>query len=109
MQVTTALLKSGAVKLSELCPSAGKVAWLAHLDVYILAADGAMLDAVLLAAVACLASLTIPVVPLTPQGTVRPLSPATVTAGSLAVAARHLLLSLGPWPWLHARIAAQIL
>ena len=70
--MTSALLKSGAVKLSELCPSHSKVAWLAHLDIYILAADGAMLDAVLLAGVAALASLKLPHVPLTLQGMVLP-------------------------------------
>ena len=50
--------------------SPSKVAWQVHLDVYILAADGALLDAVLLAAVACLSTLHLPAVPLTPQGTV---------------------------------------
>ena len=71
-QVGAALLKSGAVDLAQLCVSAGKVAWTAHLDVYVLAADGALLDAVLLAAAACLSTLRLPFVPLTSQGTVRP-------------------------------------
>lgn len=71
MQVSAALLKSRAVELEQLCVSPGKVAWLVHLDIYILATDGALLDTVLLAAVACLSALRLPHVPLTPQGTVR--------------------------------------
>ena len=70
VQVSAALLKSGAVKLAQLCVSPGKVAWTAHLDMYILAADGALLDTVLFAAVACLSTLKLPAVPLTPEGTV---------------------------------------
>ena len=45
----------GAFPLHQLCVAEGKAAWALSLDVYILNADGAVFDAVLLAAVAALA------------------------------------------------------
>lgn len=46
---------AGVFPLSQLCLSEGKAVWNLSLDVYILNADGAVFDAVLLAAVAALA------------------------------------------------------
>ena len=51
------LLGSKAVDLTKLAIPSGKTAWVAYLDLYVLNLDGGLLDACLLSAVTCLASL----------------------------------------------------
>uniref|UniRef100_A0A0E0F527 Ribosomal RNA-processing protein 43 n=1 Tax=Oryza meridionalis TaxID=40149 RepID=A0A0E0F527_9ORYZ len=46
------LMSSGMLNLKELCLISGKASWLAYLDVYCLNADGSLLDAALISAVA---------------------------------------------------------
>ncbi|PNW77535.1 hypothetical protein CHLRE_10g440900v5 [Chlamydomonas reinhardtii] len=58
----------GAVQLGSLCIAEGKAAWRALLDVYVLDADGCVLDAALLAAVAALRDTRIPAVRNTREG-----------------------------------------
>ncbi|KAG2432872.1 hypothetical protein HXX76_008604 [Chlamydomonas incerta] len=58
----------GAVQLGSLCIAEGKAAWRALLDVYVLDADGCVLDAALLAAVATLRDTRIPAVRNTREG-----------------------------------------
>lgn len=56
----------------QLCIADGKAAWLAYLDIYILDADGSLLDVSLLAAVAALQSLQLPRVAVNDEGAVVP-------------------------------------
>eukprot|EP00198_Chlamydomonas_reinhardtii_P001199 XP_001690534.1 predicted protein [Chlamydomonas reinhardtii] len=63
-KLSSALLGSGAA----LCIAEGKAAWRALLDVYVLDADGCVLDAALLAAVAALRDTRIPAVRNTREG-----------------------------------------
>lgn len=51
------LHKSGFVDLSKLTISSGRACWVARLDVYILDADGSLLDGCMLGAVASLYGL----------------------------------------------------
>ncbi len=60
--------QEGAVQLSSLCIEEGKAAWRARLDVYILDADGCLLDVTLLAAVAALRNTRLPPVRSTKEG-----------------------------------------
>ncbi|GFR40110.1 hypothetical protein Agub_g664, partial [Astrephomene gubernaculifera] len=55
-------------QLASLCIAEGKAAWRASLDVYILDADGAVLDASLLASLAALRNTRIPAVRNTREG-----------------------------------------
>jgi exosome complex RNA-binding protein Rrp42 (RNase PH superfamily) len=57
VQVDLLLKASMAVDLSKLVISSGKAVWVAYLDMYVLDADGSVLDACMLAAVAAIASL----------------------------------------------------
>ncbi|GIL72003.1 hypothetical protein Vretimale_572 [Volvox reticuliferus] len=67
--LTTALLAGGdAVELSSLCIAQGKAAWRASLDLYVLDADGCVLDVALLAALAALRNTCIPPVRTTREG-----------------------------------------
>ncbi|KAK9090322.1 hypothetical protein Sjap_023499 [Stephania japonica] len=63
-------LFSGMINLKELSLISGKAAWMLYLDVYCLDADGALFDAALLAAVAALSHLRIPVVSVNDDGRV---------------------------------------
>jgi len=56
-QVDLLLKASKAVDLSKLIIGSGEAVWVAYLDIYVLDADGSVLDACLLAAVAALASM----------------------------------------------------
>ncbi|GLC34487.1 hypothetical protein PLESTB_001255900 [Pleodorina starrii] len=75
-KLTAALLGRGggggageeAVQLGSLCIAEGKAAWRASLDLYVLDADGAVLDAALLAALAALRDTRIPPVRSTREG-----------------------------------------
>ena len=58
------------MKLADLTLDAGKAAWMVYLDIYILDADGSLLDAALLAALASLASLQLPPVSIREDGQV---------------------------------------
>ncbi|GIL45664.1 hypothetical protein Vafri_2868 [Volvox africanus] len=67
--LTTALLSGDdAVELTSLCIAQGKAAWRASLDLYVLDADGCVLDAALLAALAALRNTRIPPVRTTRDG-----------------------------------------
>jgi exosome complex RNA-binding protein Rrp42 (RNase PH superfamily) len=57
LQLELLLTASKAVDLSKLVIGSGEAVWLAYLDIYVLDADGSVLDACLLAAVAALASM----------------------------------------------------
>ncbi len=75
-QVAAALKAAKACAPEQLCIEKGNAAWAAYLDLYILDADGALLDACLLAAASTLRSLRLPSVSLTDGGNVsRPLNP----------------------------------
>ena len=50
--------QSGCLDLKKLIISSGRACWIAYLDMYILDADGSVLDACMLAAVAALSGLT---------------------------------------------------
>lgn len=65
---STGSSQEGAVQLSSLCIEEGKAAWRARLDVYILDADGCLLDVTLLAAVAALRNTRLPPVRSTKEG-----------------------------------------
>jgi exosome complex component RRP43 len=69
-RVSEALLRTGLLDLRQLCISAGQAAWLLYLDLCVLDADGSLLDALLLAAVACLRDLRLPAVSVTAEGNV---------------------------------------
>jgi exosome complex component RRP43 len=69
-RVSEALLQTGLLDLRQLCISAGQAAWALYLDLCVLDADGSLLDALLLAAVACLRDLRLPSVSVTPEGNV---------------------------------------
>ncbi|KAK9113633.1 hypothetical protein Syun_020430 [Stephania yunnanensis] len=64
------VFSSGMINLKELSLISGKAAWMLYLDVYCLDADGALFDAALLAAVAALSHLRIPVVSVNDDGRV---------------------------------------
>lgn len=66
--LTDVLLGQGVVAPQALCIAAGKAAWRAVLDVYVLDADGAELDVALLAAVAALMDTRVPGVRGTKDG-----------------------------------------
>lgn len=65
-----ALRATGAWKPEELCIEPSRAAWAAYLDIYILAADGGLLDACLLASAASLRTLQLPSVEVNDQGNV---------------------------------------
>ncbi|KXZ47061.1 hypothetical protein GPECTOR_38g298 [Gonium pectorale] len=67
-KLASALLSGDAVQLKSLCIAEGKAAWRATLDVYVLDADGCVLDAALLAALAALRNTRIPAVRNTREG-----------------------------------------
>ncbi|KAK9104353.1 hypothetical protein Scep_021197 [Stephania cephalantha] len=69
-QLSDSILSSGMINLKELSLISGKAAWMLYLDVYCLDADGALFDAALLAAVAALSHLRIPVVSVNDDGRV---------------------------------------
>lgn len=69
-QLSDTISSAGMINLKELCLVSGKAAWMAYLDVCCLDADGALFDAALLAAVAVLSHLRIPVVSLNEEGRV---------------------------------------
>lgn len=69
-QIKAALSSAGAVDLSELCIDKGH-GWAVFLDIYVLDADGALLDTCLLAAVAALLALRLPRVEVNDQGQVK--------------------------------------
>ncbi|KAG0600530.1 hypothetical protein M758_11G041500 [Ceratodon purpureus] len=73
-QLSNALSSSNFVNLQQLCIVPGKAAWIAYVDVYCLDADGSLLDAALLAAVAALTHLQLPAVKVTEAGRVVPLT-----------------------------------
>uniref|UniRef100_A0A0E0F525 Ribosomal RNA-processing protein 43 n=1 Tax=Oryza meridionalis TaxID=40149 RepID=A0A0E0F525_9ORYZ len=64
------LMSSGMLNLKELCLISGKASWLAYLDVYCLNADGSLLDAALISAVAAFTHLEIPLVSVGDDGRV---------------------------------------
>jgi len=72
VQVDLLLKASKAVDLSKLIIGSGEAVWVAYLDIYVLDADGSVLDACLLAAVAALASMkSLPSVAVDKRGGVR--------------------------------------
>jgi len=73
-QLSNILMSSNFVTLQELCIAPGKAAWIAYLDIYCLDADGSLVDAALLAAVAALAHLQLPAVTMSEGGRVIPLN-----------------------------------
>ena len=70
MQVHAALKATKACDPARLCIEHGRAAWAAYLDLYILDADGALLDACLLAAASTLQALRLPTVCVTDKGNV---------------------------------------
>mmetsp|Transcript_11558 Transcript_11558/g.29537 ORF Transcript_11558/g.29537 Transcript_11558/m.29537 type:complete len:291 (+) Transcript_11558:267-1139(+) len=78
-QLHSLLLSSGALDLKELCIRKAAAAWAVSCDIYVLNADGGLLDAALIAAVSALAGLQLPEVAVTKDGAVVP--PLTVRAG----------------------------
>lgn len=69
-RISSALTSSSALNLEDLCIDPGRAAWCLYLDIYLLDAAGGLMDAALLAAVACLANLQLPHVTISEQGTV---------------------------------------
>ncbi|PNH02688.1 Exosome complex component RRP43 [Tetrabaena socialis] len=67
-KLSSALLGGDAVQLAALCIAEGKAAWRAVLDVYVLDADGCVLDTALLACVAALRNTRVPAVRSTREG-----------------------------------------
>lgn len=68
-QIRTALRSAGAVELGELAIDKSH-AWAVFLDIYVLNADGSLLDVCLLAAVSALLGLRLPHVEVNDQGQV---------------------------------------
>ena len=69
-RISSALQASVAVHLEDLCIDPGRAAWCMYLDIYVLDAAGSLLDAALLAAMACLANMQLPAVTVNDQGNV---------------------------------------
>ena len=69
-RVSSAVEASSAVNLEELCIDPGRAVWCVYLDIYLLDASGSLLDAALLAAIACLANMRLPPVTINEQGSV---------------------------------------
>ena len=69
-RISSALTSSSALNLEDLCIDPSRAAWCLYLDIYLLDAAGSLMDAALLAAVACLANLQLPLVTISEQGTV---------------------------------------
>ena len=69
-RISSALESSSALNLEDLCIDPGRAAWCVYLDVYLLDAAGSLLDAALLAAIACLATMQLPLVTVNDQGKV---------------------------------------
>ncbi|XP_011033330.1 PREDICTED: exosome complex component RRP43-like [Populus euphratica] len=67
-QLSDTISSSSMINLKELSLVSGKAAWMAYLDIYCLDADGALLDAALLSAVAAFSHLQIPIVSLNDDG-----------------------------------------
>ncbi|GAQ79983.1 exosome complex component RRP43 [Klebsormidium nitens] len=106
-QVMNAIESAGLVNTKELLISTGKAAWVAYLDIYCLDADGSLLDAALLAAVAAFADLTLPPVRVNPEGHVLPVLSGAQggnlrengDASSEVVTVERRKLTLGAMPW----------
>lgn len=96
-RLTDVLLHAGIVDLSQLCISEGQAAWMLYLDVCVLDADGSLLDALLLAAVASLRALQIPSVSLTDEGNVERCDGMATDSGSsrLTLASTPICLTSG--------------
>lgn len=69
-RISSALKSSSALNLEDLCIDPGRAAWCLYLDIYLLDAAGGLMDAALLAAVACLANMQLPHVTVSEQGAV---------------------------------------
>ena len=69
-RISSAVESSSALNLEDLCINPGKAAWCVYLDIYLLDAAGSLLDAALLAAIACLANMQLPSVTVNDQGKV---------------------------------------
>lgn len=71
LQVQMLLQQSGALDLSKLTIGPGRACWVAYLDIYILDADGSLLDACMLGAVAALSGFkTLPQVTVDDSGVI---------------------------------------
>lgn len=92
-QLHSLLLSSGALDLNELCIRKAAAAWAVFCDIYVLNADGGLLDAALIAAVSALAGLQLPEVAVTKDGAVLP--PFTIASSCWALPLHHPML-LGP-------------
>jgi len=60
----------GVLDPASLCIAPGRAAWAAYLDIYVLSADGSLLDACLLAALGALSDAALPAVRVTRDGNV---------------------------------------
>ncbi|KAL3697451.1 hypothetical protein R1sor_011527 [Riccia sorocarpa] len=70
-QLSNVLASSQLVDLREFSITSGKSAWMAHLDIYCLNADGSLLDAALLASTAALMDVQIPAISINDEGKVQ--------------------------------------
>lgn len=69
-RINSAVESSSALNLEDLCIDPGRAAWCVYLDIYLLDAAGSLVDAALLAAIACLANMQLPPVTINDQGKV---------------------------------------
>ncbi|XP_078436055.1 3'-5'-exoribonuclease family protein isoform X2 [Wolffia australiana] len=99
-QLSDVITRSKVINQKDLSLISGKAAWLAYLDVYCLNADGSLFDVALLSAIAALAHLHIPLVSLSDDGRVVPLSedaPRKATREAVNKDRRKLGLKLLPF------------
>ena len=69
-RISSAVEASSAVNLENLSIDPGRAAWCIYMDIYLLDAAGSLLDAALLATIACLANMRLPPVKVNEQGNV---------------------------------------
>ena len=79
-RISSVVESSSALNLEDLCIDPGRAAWCVYLDIYLLDAAGSLLDAALLAAIACLANMQLPSVTVNDQGKVVPIKEADLKA-----------------------------
>lgn len=86
---------NGVLDRKQLCIKAGQAVWHASLTVYVLDADGAVLDAVILAGVGSLLDTRLPAVTVTKEGRVKKVEGKDGTATALTLQALPVCLTCG--------------
>jgi exosome complex component RRP43 len=101
-RVNSLLQKCKVVDQRQLCILESRAAWMVNVDVFVLDANGSVLDAVLLAVVSALSDLSLPAVSVTQDGNVARADSephdegvATTTAKRLQLLCHPMYLSLG--------------